>query len=874
MQPPSIPSTKLAFTMIDLAAAQKFFEDTIDLELARPLEETSQDFLFEMACYTPNYIDFTRESGEKDGCRPTSVNVSSSKSKSNTPTTTTNEFLSASFLTSLSLAGADRAMGVKFEGAEFKGDSRRSAGLSSTSADRMDTDDYLPNRTPNSLMPHWPEMKVEHLDIGRAKELNGGPSQVQQSSSAPLTMTTAGDKPTPKVPSAQPDSGSRQETTKSMVVDDGKSEDANNNGSNTSLAMSLLSQLGVSLNETVSSIGTRSIGRQPIITCSALDALFANDSTELKSNYNFSCLENNVGYADASYYAPGNALFLLENTSQSDLKYQASQSLNGGGSGGSQHQQDPQSQQHKAGNATTGNTSLAAAVAVAAAIRSRAQSNNPSGAATPNPDHTDIEDEDEDEDCFGGPFKSMMGAPDSDQNNIFFVDPSNAAHLGGMYFDDGGFTRFLRMHVQKQKQEQQQQQQPPEQQQNHDIELVPMTNVDVALSQASVTVPKSIGVSLGPQPVMSATTVTTTPLSPDGNAVASQSVNRKGATGASQAQQRQQQNTARDVSLQGVMAPNLSGLEANSLSMVDPLTAAFYSTFGTTPELLVTGVGESQNLQDKSYQVQQFINPSIVGPDLNGGPKQTTDSADLAPGAYTSFTNMNFFSPILTSTRATRPTDGDGGGPTGNSGKVGASGNAGSQGSNTIDPSVIEAQDKQPTPRHANITPNPKSAEPFGNGLPPDSATACMKRTLSRNDVENHHTNYSTKKSRPNSGLGQGVSVEPCAGKPQDGKRQRDADDGIQQLIPKKPSKKSSSSNSGSTAGFVCSNCQTTKTPLWRRDPEGKPLCNACGLFYKLHGVTRPLSLKTDVIKKRNRGSGLEPASSSHVADPAPRERC
>ncbi|KAH7888837.1 hypothetical protein F5I97DRAFT_1804288 [Phlebopus sp. FC_14] len=64
------------------------------------------------------------------------------------------------------------------------------------------------------------------------------------------------------------------------------------------------------------------------------------------------------------------------------------------------------------------------------------------------------------------------------------------------------------------------------------------------------------------------------------------------------------------------------------------------------------------------------------------------------------------------------------------------------------------------------------------------------------------------------------------------------------------------SSDDGDQAPTSCTNCQTTNTPLWRRDPEGQPLCNACGLFYKLHGVVRPLSLKTDVIKKRNRASG------------------
>ncbi|CBY20022.1 unnamed protein product [Oikopleura dioica] len=54
-------------------------------------------------------------------------------------------------------------------------------------------------------------------------------------------------------------------------------------------------------------------------------------------------------------------------------------------------------------------------------------------------------------------------------------------------------------------------------------------------------------------------------------------------------------------------------------------------------------------------------------------------------------------------------------------------------------------------------------------------------------------------------------------------------------------------------AGTSCSNCHTTQTTLWRRNSNGDPVCNACGLYYKLHGVNRPLTMKKEGIQTRNR---------------------
>ncbi|KAA0710326.1 Zinc finger transcription factor [Triplophysa tibetana] len=71
-------------------------------------------------------------------------------------------------------------------------------------------------------------------------------------------------------------------------------------------------------------------------------------------------------------------------------------------------------------------------------------------------------------------------------------------------------------------------------------------------------------------------------------------------------------------------------------------------------------------------------------------------------------------------------------------------------------------------------------------------------------------------------------------------------------------------------SGVFCANCLTTKTSLWRKNANGGYVCNACGLYQKLHSQLR-FDRFISVLSSEDAGGspGEEPFWPSSALQPA-----
>ncbi|KAG0207409.1 hypothetical protein BGX28_001348 [Mortierella sp. GBA30] len=70
------------------------------------------------------------------------------------------------------------------------------------------------------------------------------------------------------------------------------------------------------------------------------------------------------------------------------------------------------------------------------------------------------------------------------------------------------------------------------------------------------------------------------------------------------------------------------------------------------------------------------------------------------------------------------------------------------------------------------------------------------------------------------------------------------------------PAQKTSPPLMTAKLGIKCANCSQTQTPLWRKNDAGEPICNACGLYAKLHNRDRPVTMRKSKISRRRRDWG------------------
>nr|AAW31745.1 GATA transcription factor GATAb-1 [Aedes aegypti] len=73
------------------------------------------------------------------------------------------------------------------------------------------------------------------------------------------------------------------------------------------------------------------------------------------------------------------------------------------------------------------------------------------------------------------------------------------------------------------------------------------------------------------------------------------------------------------------------------------------------------------------------------------------------------------------------------------------------------------------------------------------------------------------------------------------------------QASPPQQQQQQGQNQNSSQKDMTCTNCGTTTTTIWRRTIRGEMVCNACGLYFKLHGVNRPHTMRRDTIHTRRR---------------------
>lgn len=76
-----------------------------------------------------------------------------------------------------------------------------------------------------------------------------------------------------------------------------------------------------------------------------------------------------------------------------------------------------------------------------------------------------------------------------------------------------------------------------------------------------------------------------------------------------------------------------------------------------------------------------------------------------------------------------------------------------------------------------------------------------------------------------------------------------------QELIDADDDGSSSEESDPNYVGPECSHCRTHHTSVWRRSKTGDQLCNACGVYQRLRGKPRPLTLKKNKIRPRSKHS-------------------